>query len=118
MLGDGEFSWEALLLAEDIEAAGGTAFVQCITRSPVLPGHAMRSVTPVSDSYGSGAPCFVHNLLGGEPERVVVVSENAGDQAREIGAWLGARGADVPVSLVTCRFGAADGSGGGTGRTA
>ena len=109
VLGDGEFSWEALLLAEEIEAAGGTAFVQCITRSPVLVGHAMESVTPVSDSYGSGAPCFVHNLLGGAPERVVVVSENEGGQAREIGAWLAERGhGDVPVSLVTCRF---DGAG-------
>ena len=108
VLGDGEFSWEALLLAEEIEAAGGTAFVQCITRSPVLVGHAMRSVTPVSDSYGSGAPCFVHNLLGGAPERVVVVSENEGGQAREIRAWLAGHGHDVPVSLVACRFDDAD----------
>ena len=104
VLGDGEFSWEALLVAEAIEAAGGTAFVQCITRSPVLIGHAMRTSTALADSYGSGAPCFVHNLLGAEPERVAVVSENEGAQAREIGDWLRARGRPLPVSLVVCRF--------------
>ena len=105
VLGDGEFSWEALRLAERIEAGGGTAHVQCITRSPVLPGHAMRTVTPLADAYGSGAPCFVHNLLGGEPEAIAVVSERAGDQAREIAAWLDGHGAGhVPVSLVACRF--------------
>ena len=106
VLGDGEFSFEALRLAEEIEAAGAVAHVQCITRSPVLPGHAMATVTPLADAYGSGAPCFVHNLLGGAPEAIAVVSERAGDQAHEIAAWLDAHGAgDVPVSLVTCRFG-------------
>ena len=109
VLGDGEFSFEALRLAEEIEATGAVAHVQCITRSPVLPGHAMATVTPLADAYGSGAPCFVHNLLGGAPEAIAVVSERAGDQAREIAAWLDAHGAgDVPVSLVTCRFGAGD----------
>lgn len=104
VLGDGEFSWEALLLAEEIESAGGAAWVQCITRSPALPGQAMTSVTPLSDSYGSGAPCFVYNLLACRPDRIVVVSENDGAQARELRAWLEAHGDDVPVCLVTCRF--------------
>ncbi len=104
VLGDGEFSWEALRAAEDIEAAGGTAWVQCITRSPALPGHAMTSVTPLSDSYGSGAPCFVYNLLQSDPERIVVVSENAGAQARELRTWLAGRGRELPVSVVTCRY--------------
>src|SRR3546814_3785959 len=38
VLGEGEHSYEALLVAEEIEQKGGVAAVQCITRSPALLG--------------------------------------------------------------------------------
>lgn len=104
VLGEGEHSHEALLLAEELERAGAIAAVQCITRSPALPGHAMRSVSNFSDSYGSGAACYLYNLLGHDPDRVVIVSEVEGDQVAEAKAALAALGSDVPVELVLCSY--------------
>ncbi len=107
VLGEGEHSYEALLLAEELEAAGAIAAVQCITRSPALPGGAMRSVSRFTDTYGSGVPCFLYNLLGHAPDRVVVVSEVAGDQIAEARAALAELGADLPVERLECRYGTA-----------
>ena len=104
VLGEGEHSHEALLLAEELERAGAIAAVQCITRSPALPGHAMRSVSSFSDSYGSGAACYLYNLLGHAPDRVVIVSELKGDQVAEARTALAALGSDVPVELVLCSY--------------
>src|SRR3546814_1124395 len=64
VLGEGEHSYEALLVAEEIEQKGGVAAVQCITRSPALLGFAMDTKSTFSDSYGSGAPCFLYNKIG------------------------------------------------------
>lgn len=106
VLGEGEHSFEALLVAEEIEAQGGIAAVQCITRSPALPGAAMASVSAFTDSYGSGAPCFLYNLTAHRPDRVVIVSEIGAGQVAEAQAALAALGSAVPVELVLCRYGA------------
>ncbi len=107
VLGDGEHSYEALLVAEDLEAAGAVAAVQCMTRSPALLGYAMGSVSELRDSYGSGAPCYVYNLLEHRPDRVVIVAEALGTQSDDVLTALAKLGSDIPVSLVQCRYDAA-----------
>ncbi|MEO7688516.1 MAG: TRSP domain-containing protein, partial [Sphingomonas sp.] len=104
-LGEGEHSYEALLVAEEIERAGAVAAVQCITRSPALPGHAMRSVSKFSDSYGSGAPCYLYNLLGHDPDCVVIVSEVEGHQVAEAKAALASLGSAIPAVQLACSYG-------------
>jgi hypothetical protein len=108
VLGEGEHSYEALLVAEEIERHGGIAAVQCITRSPALLGRAMASRSTFADSYGSGAPCFLYNMLGHAPDRVLVVSEVAGNQQAETEAALATLGSAVPVAVVLCHYAAED----------
>ncbi len=107
VLGDGEHSYEALLIAEDIEKQGGIAAVQCITRSPALKGHAMQSVSLFEDSYGSGAPCFLYNILAHRPDRIIIAAEVPFNQDKMAHAALEELGADIDVELVECRYGAA-----------
>ncbi|MEO7692237.1 MAG: phosphoribosyltransferase domain-containing protein [Sphingomonas sp.] len=105
VLGEGEHSYEALLVAEELERAGAIAAVQCITRSPALRGNAMRSVSAFTDSYGSGAPCYLYNLLGHDPDHVVIVAEVDADQVAQARAALAQLGADIPVTRLLCRYG-------------
>ncbi len=106
VLGEGEHSYEALLVAEEVERAGNIAAVQCITRSPALLGHAMASVSQFIDSYGSGAPCFLYNMLAHAPDRIIIVSEIAGNQVAEAQAALHALGTSMPVELLLCHYSA------------
>ncbi|MBP2157806.1 MULTISPECIES: phosphoribosyltransferase domain-containing protein [Asticcacaulis] len=105
VLGEGEHSYEALLAAEEVEAQGAIAAVQCITRSPALLGHAMQSASAFSDAYGSGAPCFLYNILGHRPDRILILSEVVRDQAAEARAALAQLGRDILVEVVACRYG-------------
>ncbi|ARU15920.1 phosphoribosyltransferase domain-containing protein [Croceicoccus marinus] len=105
VLGEGEHSYEALLIAETIERQGGIAAVQCITRSPALEGHAMRSISNFEDSYGSGAPCFLYNILSHQPDRIIIAAEISCNQAQMARDALEQLGADVPIELVHCRYG-------------
>ncbi|WP_239807456.1 phosphoribosyltransferase domain-containing protein [Croceicoccus hydrothermalis] len=104
VLGDGEHSYEALRIAEDIERQGGIAAVQCITRSPALLGHAMQSVSHFDDAYGSGAPCYLYNILSHQPERIIIASEKLGNQRMKALEALQELGADIPVELYECRY--------------
>lgn len=105
VLGEGEHSYEALLAAEEAEREGAIAAVQCITRSPALLGHAMQSASAFSDAYGSGAPCFLYNILGHRPDRIVIMSEIVKDQAAEARAALAQLGRDIPLEVIACRYG-------------
>ena len=104
VLGEGEHSYEALLIAEEIEAKGGIAAVQCITRSPALLGFAMETKSTFSDSYGSGAPCFLYNILRHEPDRILIVAEQLANQAEEARAALQDLGSSIPVEVVLCSY--------------
>ncbi len=104
VLGEGEHSYAALLVAETIEAQGGIAAVQCITRSPALLGGAMASISSFTDTYGSGAPCFLYNMLAHQPDRVVIVSEVAGNQVVEARNALTQLGSAIPVDLLRCTY--------------
>ncbi|WP_336974842.1 phosphoribosyltransferase domain-containing protein [Sphingobium aromaticiconvertens] len=104
VLGDGEHSYEALLVAEEVQAQGGIAAVQCITRSPALQGHAMNTRSTFTDAYGSGAPCFLYNILGHKPDRIMIVTEIEENQQAEAKAALAELGADLPVDIIVCSY--------------
>lgn len=104
VLGEGEHSYEALLIAEEIEMKGGIAAVQCITRSPALLGFAIKTKTPFSDSYSSGAPCFLYNILHHKPDRIVIVAEQLANQVEEARAALRDLGSSIPVEVVLCSY--------------
>lgn len=105
VLGDGEHAYEALRMAESIEEAGGIAAVQSITRTPAMLGHAMDSVTRLGDAYGSGATCFLYNVLAHAPARILIAAEHCGTQGQELAQALAEMGSAVPVELVHCRYG-------------
>jgi len=106
VLGDGEHAYEALRIAEDLAARGAITAVQSITRTPALIGHAMQSVTTLTDAYGSGAMCHVYNLLAHRPDRIVIAAEIAGAQADELARWVAEAGSSAMVELALCRYGA------------
>ncbi|WP_303713907.1 TRSP domain-containing protein [Brevundimonas naejangsanensis] len=78
--------------------------VQCITRSPVLQGHAIKSKSRFTDSYGSGAPCFLYNILSHHPDLVIIVSEIDGNQITETRAALKELGSSIPVYQLSCTY--------------
>lgn len=104
VLGDGEHSYEALLIAEEIAAQGGTPAIQSITRTPALIGHAMQSVALIEDAYGSGAMCHAYNLLAHRPDRIVVAAEIAGRQVEALTRWLAEAGSKAVVECLLCRY--------------
>lgn len=106
VLGDGEHAYEALRIAEDLAAQGAITAIQSITRTPALIGHAMQSVTTLTDAYGSGAVCHVYNLLAHQPDRIVIAAEIAGTQADELARWVAEAGSSAVVELALCRYGA------------
>lgn len=62
VIGAGEFGFVPFLLAEQIEGAGGDAFVQATTRSPVLEGGAIGHVRSFPALDGSGYTEFLYNV--------------------------------------------------------
>lgn len=104
VLGEGEHSYEALLIAEEIEMKGGIAAVQCITRSPALLGFAMETKSTFNDSYGSGAPCFLYNILRHNPDRILIAAEQLANQVEEARAALKDLGSSIPVEVVLCNY--------------
>lgn len=75
VLGTGEFAYAPLLLAEALEDASATAFVQSTTRSPILVGDAIETALSFTDNYGEGIPNFLYNVRPGQYDRVVVCHE-------------------------------------------
>lgn len=57
----GEFTYPPFRLGEALEAAGHDVIVQSTTRSPVLPGGAIRHTLHFEDNYGTGIPNFLYN---------------------------------------------------------
>ena len=79
--------------------------MQCITRSPALLGHAMKTASTFSDAYGSGAPCFLYNILSHRPDRILIVSEIAAHQAAEAEHALRLLESTIPVEHIMCAYG-------------
>ena len=62
VVGAGEFGFQPLLLAEAIESAGGEAFLQATTRSPVAYGGAISHIRAFPALSGEGYDEFLYNV--------------------------------------------------------
>jgi pentose-5-phosphate-3-epimerase len=65
----------------------------------------MNSVSHFADSYNSGAPCFLYNILAHHPDRIVIAAEVDGSQTQDAAKALTELGADVPVVRLLCIYG-------------
>jgi hypothetical protein len=61
VIATGEFTYPPFLLAERLEAAGHDVVVQSTSRSPALPGGAIRHALAFEDNYATGLPNFLYN---------------------------------------------------------
>ena len=78
VIGAGEFGFVPFLLAEQIEGAGGDAFVQATTRSPVLEGGAIGHVRSFPALDGSGYTEFLYNVPDDHSyDRIILCCEGA-----------------------------------------
>lgn len=75
ILGEGEFTYQALVAGETLAAMGNEVRVQGITRSPVLEGGAIGNTCRFPDPYRSGADCFLYNARRSDYDRIVIVAE-------------------------------------------
>lgn len=101
VLGTGEFTYPALLIAEQLAALGRGVHVQAITRSPIHIGGAITSKLELADNYGSGVPNFIHNLSSGSSSAVVICHET-GIETLDAGfvAHIGAISVDFSRDLL------------------
>ena len=78
VIGAGEFGFVPFLIAEQIEVAGGDAFVQATTRSPVLQGGAIAHVRSFPALDGSGYIEFLYNVPDDHSyDRIILCCEGA-----------------------------------------
>lgn len=77
VLGTGEHVWEPFLIAEALEAAGHAVTFSATTRSPILPGHAIRSGLRFRDHEGLGIANYLYNLLPEPGRRVLICLDTA-----------------------------------------
>ncbi|MEI7773281.1 MAG: phosphoribosyltransferase domain-containing protein [Verrucomicrobiota bacterium] len=78
VIGAGEFGFVPFLLAEQIEGAGGEAFVQATTRSPVLECGAIVHARSFPALDGSGYTEFLYNVPDDHSyERIILYCEGA-----------------------------------------
>lgn len=104
VLGDGEHAYEALRIGEEVEAQGGIAAIQSITRTPALLGQAMQTCSNFTNADRSGAPAFLYNILAHRPQRIIIAAEQRGQQVEDTERALGALGASCRVELAECRY--------------
>lgn len=62
VIGTGEHVWEPMLMGEALENRGGDVRVVATTRSPILPGAAIRHKLTFPDHFGLGVPMYLHNV--------------------------------------------------------
>lgn len=62
VVGTGEFAFAPFRLAEELEAAGHDVVFQSTTRSPILPGDAIRSRRVFPDHHGEAVTNFLYNF--------------------------------------------------------
>lgn len=82
VLGQGEFGFQPLLLAEAFEAAGASVWVQATTRSPILLGGAIQHIRSFPALSGEGYVEFLYNVPDeGLYDRVILCLEDAAPAA-------------------------------------
>ena len=77
VVGNGEFGFQPLLLAEAFEKAGARAWVQATTRSPILEGGAIQHIRSFAALSGEGHIEFLYNVPNDHGyDRVVLCLED------------------------------------------
>ncbi|MES2708901.1 MAG: phosphoribosyltransferase domain-containing protein [Verrucomicrobiota bacterium] len=78
VIGNGEYGFQPLLLAEAFENAGARAWLQATTRSPILPGGAIGHARAFEALSGEGHAEFLYNVPDDHGyDRVVLCLEDA-----------------------------------------
>lgn len=78
VIGNGEYGFQPLLLAEGFETCGAEAWLQATTRSPILPGGAINHVRSFEALSGEGHAEFLYNVADDHGyDRVVLCLEDA-----------------------------------------
>jgi hypothetical protein len=62
VVGNGEYGFQPMLLAEALEAHGAQAWIQATTRSPILPGGAIQHLRSFDALSGEGHLEFLYNV--------------------------------------------------------
>jgi hypothetical protein len=62
VVGNGEFGFQPMLLAEALETHGAQVWIQATTRSPILPGGAIQHVRSFDALSGEGYLEFLYNV--------------------------------------------------------
>lgn len=71
----GEFTYPPFLLAERLEQSGHDVVVQSTTRSPALPGGAIRHILRFDDNYAPGIANFLYNADPAELRQSLICHE-------------------------------------------
>jgi hypothetical protein len=79
VLGTGEHVWEPFLIAEALERAGRDVRFGATTRSPILPGHAIRRGLTFRDHEGLGIANHLYNVDPAAWDRVVLCCDTSLD---------------------------------------
>jgi len=99
VLGTGEHVWEPFLLAEALEGRGHEVRFSATTRSPILPGHAVRRGFAFGDHEGLGITNYLYNVAPDDHAHIILCVDTALDAIDP--ALIMALGAHV---LVGSRF--------------
>jgi hypothetical protein len=75
VIGTGEHVWGPMLLAERLERDGADVRLVATTRSPILPGEAIRHKVTFPDHFGIEVPMYLHNVPARPEARVIVMTE-------------------------------------------
>jgi len=77
VLGTGEHVWEPFLVAEALERAGHAVRFSATTRSPILPGHAIRRGYAFGDHEGLGITNYLYNVDPDDYAHIVLCVDTA-----------------------------------------
>jgi len=80
VVGTGEFTYPPFLLAERLAQRGHAVVVQATSRSPAVPGGAIRHALSFHDNYGTGLPNFLYNADPADPRESLICHETAPDR--------------------------------------
>lgn len=79
VLGTGECSYPAFVLADAWQKAGRDVIVQTTSRSPALLGGAMTRKLRFADNYATGVPNFLYNADASDGRDTVIVQETGAE---------------------------------------
>ena len=77
VVGNGEYGFQPLLLAEDLEGQGAQCWIQATTRSPILAGGAIQHIRSFDALSGEGYTEFLYNVPADHSyDRVILCLED------------------------------------------